>query len=429
MSVLLLVLETALAPLAALGVAVSFAFSRRRALLKSLADELPERLGDLRDGGRARLTGRRVWWLHAASAGEVGGLSPLIETLAASKDAPAILVTTTTAAGRDAARRNPAVTWAQLAPIDAWPCVAHFLAEAKPERLVLTETELWPTTIVLAARAGLRPALVNARMTRRSLPRYRAISLLLRPALAALEAVLAQSELDAERFREIGVPAAKVFCAGNTKYDRTAAPADDAAAARAIESLDWTDARLFVAGSTHPSEEPAVLSAFEKAVAEFPDVRLVIAPRHVERAEEVFAALRAAGLPAARWSEAARAEHGARVLVLDAMGALGSFWPRAAVGFVGGTLAPVGGHNVLEPAQAGVPVLFGPDTNHVEHPALLLENGGGGFRVADGAALADALLDLLRDPDRARGIGSKARGLAEGLRGATDRTLVALGVS
>jgi 3-deoxy-D-manno-octulosonic-acid transferase len=426
MSALLLALETLLAPLAALGVALSFAFSRRRGLLAALASELPERLGGLSDAGRVRLMGRRVWWLHAASAGEVGGLSPLIDAVAALQDAPAILVTTMTASGCAAARRNPKVDWAQLAPIDAWPFVARFLSAAKPARLILTETELWPGMILLSARAGLKPALINARLTRRSLPRYRAAAFLLRPALAAFDAVLAQSEPDAARLREIGVPAALLSVAGNTKYDRAPARIDGEAATGALVKLEWTEAPLFVAGSTHAEEEGLVLAAFDRARTAVPALRLVLAPRHVERVEQALTAARAGGRRVVRWTElAGRPAADADVLVIDAMGVLPSFWPKAAAAFVGGTLAPVGGHNLLEPAADGVPVLFGPHTAHVEHPAAVLERSGG-VRVADGAALADALAGLLADPARARALGARAREAARSLRGATAKTLAAL---
>ena len=426
MSFFLLVAESFLTPFAALGVVLAFAFSRRRGLLSSLATELPERLGGLSDAGRVRLLGRRVFWLHAASAGEVGGLAPLIDALAARPDAPAVLLTTTTAAGRAAARRNPKIAWAQLAPLDAWPCVARFLRQAKPERLIISETELWPSTILLAARAGLRPVLINARMTSRSLSRYRAASILLRPALRALSLVLAQSDLDAENFRVIGVCGDKLAVVGNTKYDRAAARLDETAAAGALESLGWTGSPLFVAGSTHPVEEDMVLDAFLRAAAAVPRLRLVLAPRHVERVEETLASLRARGLSFARFGALDGAATQVSVLVIDAMGALPSFWPRTAVAFVGGTLVPVGGHNLLEPAASGIPVLFGPFTRHIEHPALLLESGGGGFRVADGAALGRMLVGLLTDPVRARQAGERAQAVADGLRGATARALAAL---
>jgi 3-deoxy-D-manno-octulosonic-acid transferase len=426
MSFVLLALETVLAPFAALGVVLAFLISRRRGVLAGLSSELPERFGLLSDEGRLKLLGREVWWFHAASAGEVGGLAPVFDALWARPDPPAVLVTTATVAGRDAARRNVKVTWAQLAPLDAWPCIASFLSETKPERLILTETELWPSTLVLAARAGLRPVLINARLTERSLPRYRAAAIILRPALDSLSAVLAQSEPDAQRFRSLGVPAARISAPGNTKYDRAAAAADGEAIVRALTRLGWDTAPLFVAGSTHPVEEDLVLDAYTAAVKSRPGLRLVLAPRHVERADEAAVSAAARGLTAARWSALDAAPKDPAVLILDAMGVLNGFWPRATVAFVGGTMVPVGGHNLLEPAQAGVPVLFGPHTRHIEHPAVLLENGGGGVRTVDGAALTSALNDLVCDPARAKGIGAKARELSARLRGATARTLALL---
>ncbi len=429
MSFALLALETLLAPIAALGVALAFLFSRRRGVLSGLLSEIPERLGMLSQEGRLELTGRKVYWFHAASAGEVAGLAPVFGALRARKDPPAVLVTTMTVAGRDAARRDANVTWAQLAPLDSWPCVASFLRETKPSRLILTETELWPSTLVLAARAGLRPALINARLTARSLPRYRAAAFLLRPALDSLDVVLAQSEADAARFRALGIPAARINVLGNTKYDRDPAPADGEAVARALALLGWDAAPLFVAGSTHPVEEDLILDAFMAVVKTSPGLRLVIAPRHVERAPQTLASALARGLTAATWSALDAAPKAPEVLVLDMMGALGAFWPRASVAFVGGTLVPVGGHNLLEPAQAGVPVLFGPHTRHIEHPAHLLENGGGGLRTADGPALYAALSELMGDRERARALGAKARESSARLRGASARTLDLLGMS
>ena len=157
-----------------------------------------------------------------------------------------------------------------------------------------------------------------------------------------------------------------------------------------------------------------------------PGLRLVVAPRHVERVEETLATLRSRGLSFARFSALRDSDASASVLVLDTMGALGSFWTRASVAFVGGTLVPVGGHNLLEPAAAGAPVLFGPHTRHVDYPAVLLESGGGGFRVAGGAALGRTLVGLLTDPIRARQAGDRAREVAGRLRGATARALAAL---
>ncbi|MDX6768142.1 MAG: 3-deoxy-D-manno-octulosonic acid transferase, partial [Elusimicrobiota bacterium] len=173
-------------------------------------------------------------------------------------------------------------------------------------------------------------------------------------------------------------------------------------------------------------EEDAVLAAFLQARALGADLVLVLAPRHAERAADALKSLRDGGLKPASWTRPSPDADGSSLLV-DAMGVLPALWPRARVAFVGGTLVPVGGHNLLEPALAGAPVLFGPHTAHTALPALLLENGGGGWRVADARELADRLVELSRDPARAAGVGGKARELAEGLRGATRRTLTALG--
>lgn len=426
MSLLVLLLEALLAPLGALAVVLSFLVSPKRARLAGLHDELPERLGSIRDTALDRLRGREVWWFHAASAGEVAGLSPILEALHRREPARALVLTTTTLSGREAARALPFVAWAQLAPVDAWPFVARFLKALSPRRLILAETELWPTTLILASRAGLSPALVNARLTDRSFSRYALLSGLLAPALNALSLIAAQSEEDASRFSLLGAPAARVKVTGNAKYDREAAPAASEAARARVAALGWGQDPLFVAGSTHPFEEEMVLSAFLSAKASVPSLRLVLAPRHLERAADAADLLARAGVAACRWSAAPRPACDA--LLLDEMGVLPSFYALARAAFVGGTFVKVGGHNLLEPALAAVPVLFGPHTGHIERPAALLAApGGGGRRVGDAAQLAERLSDFAKDASAARAAGAAARVTAESLRGATARTLEALG--
>ncbi len=425
MSALILLLETLISPLAGLGFVLSFLLSPNRGRLDGLYGEMPERFGAVPDEALGRLQGRDVWWFHAASAGEVAGLVPILEALS-KKSAAALFLTTTTRSGREAARALPYVSWAQLAPLDAWPFVSRFLAAVKPSRLVLAETELWPTTLILASRAGLSPALINARLTAKSLSRYRAISALLAPALRALVVVGAQSEDDAARFVSLGVPPGRVKVTGNAKYDREAEPAVSAAARAKVAALGWGRDPLFVAGSTHPFEEEMVLAAYMAARRAEPRLRLVLAPRHLERAADAADLLAHAGLKAARWSRAPDA--GCAALLLDEMGVLPSFYGLARAAFVGGTLVKVGGHNLLEPALAGVPVLFGPHTGHIELPAALLSaHGGGGRRVADAAQLAERLIEFVKDEAAARAAGESARKSADGLRGAGARTLEALG--
>lgn len=427
MSLLVLLLETLMAPIIGLGVVLSFLLSPKRGRLAGLCDELPERFGSIPDTTLDRLHGREVWWFHAASAGEVSGLAPLLAELY-QLGKPAIVLTTTTLSGREAARALPTVAWAQFAPLDAWPFVRRFIKALSPRRLILTETELWPTTLILASRAGLTPALVNARLTEKSVARYRRASIFLAPALKALCLVGAQCEDDANRFISLGVPAEKVKVTGNTKYDRAATPLESASARARVVALGWENDPLFVVGSTHPFEEEMVLSAFLAARRATENLRLVLAPRHLERAADAADLLTHAGLKITRWSDAP--ERGRDALVLNEMGVLPSFYALARAAFVGGTLVRVGGHNLLEPASAGVPVLFGPYTNHIERPAALLAApGGGGRRVRDAVELAERLSEFAKDAKAASSAGASARIVAVGLRGAVARTLQALGVS
>lgn len=424
MSLLILVLEAALAPVAALAIVVAFLVSPKRGRLDGLLDELPERLGSVRDTALDRLHGREIWWFHAASAGEVGGLEPILRELSRRPDAPAIVLTATTRSGREAARALDCVAWAQLAPLDAWPCVSRFLKALAPRRLVLAETELWPTTLILAERAGLAPALVNARLTPRSFARYRPFAGLLAPAIRALSVVAAQSAADAARFTALG--ARRVLVAGNSKYDRAVAPAATDAARARVAAQGWGADPLFVAGSTHPYEEEMVLAAYLAARRAAPGLRLVLAPRHLERAADAADLLAHAGIKLSRWSAAPQT--GRDALLLDEMGVLPSFYPLARAAFVGGTMVKVGGHNLLEPAAAGVPVLFGPHTAHIEGPAALLAApGGGGRMAADAEALAASLTAFASDAAAAAAAGAEARRVVDGLRGASVRALEALG--
>ncbi|MEK7232970.1 MAG: glycosyltransferase N-terminal domain-containing protein [Elusimicrobiota bacterium] len=422
---LLLLLETLLAPFAGLGVVFSFLFSANRGRLGGLCDEIPERFGSIRDTTLDRLHGREIWWFHAASAGEVAGLAPILEAIS-KKNAAALVLTTTTRSGRDAARALTCVSWAQLAPLDAWPFVARFLKALCARRLILAETELWPTTLILARRAGLSPALVNARLTQKSLSRYLPVSAFLAPALDALSLVAAQSEDDAARFAALGVPRERVTVTGNAKYDREVVPSASVCARAKVAALGWERDPLFVAGSTHPYEEEMVIAAYLAARRASPRLRLVIAPRHLERAADAADLLSHAGLTFSRWSGAPVPDCSA--LLLDEMGVLPSFYALARAAFVGGTLVKVGGHNLLEPALAGVPVLFGPHTDHIERPAeMLAAQGGGGRRVRDAVELAARLIEFAKDEKAARAAGESARKVADGLRGATGRTIEALG--
>ena len=419
MTALVLVLLNLAAPLVVLGVLARFILSPRRGLLRDLPAELAERLGGLPDEARARLAGRPVLWVHAASAGEVAAVCEILRRLRQRPDAPAILLTTTTRAGRDAAARLSWVDAAVLAPIDCWPAVRRFLRQTRPYALVIVETELWPNMMELCARAGLRIGIVNGRISERSFPRYRLVAPFLRPFLARVDRVAARTEADGGRFAALGIPRDRIVVAGNMKYDRLAS--GDERGRAELARLGWQGAAVLVAASTHPGEEEILLEAFAGLRRRFSDLKLVLAPRHVSRAADAAETLRRAALPFCRLGEAPPAD--ACVLLVDAMGWLPSFFACARAAFVGGTLVPVGGHNVLEPAAAGIPVLFGPHVGHTREAAQALLGCGGGFQVSDAASLAEVLGRLLETPQDAAVSGRQAQALARSWQGATQRTL------
>ncbi|MBI3553654.1 MAG: 3-deoxy-D-manno-octulosonic acid transferase [Elusimicrobia bacterium] len=417
---LVLLVENLLFPLGALAVVLRFLLSPRRRVLLSLGEELRERFGGVSADKLDKLRGRRVLWVHAASAGEVAAVSGLLARIKAAPNPPAVILTTTTMTGRDKAAALPHADAASLAPLDCYPAVARFLDAVKPSALLLVETELWPQMLALAKSRGVRVGLVNARMTERSFGRYIILAPLARPFLRMIDRICAQSEADSQRFQAVGAASSALLVAGNMKYDRLEAPKKDEEAGRRLRALGWEGSPVWVAGSTHPVEEDAVLAAYKSAREKIRGLKLVLAPRHPERAAQAAQTLREAGVSFRAWSDApSRAD----CLLLDKMGLLTKFYAFACVSFVGGTLVPVGGHNLLEPAIAGSPVIFGPRTEHTAEVARLLSGAGCGICVDDAEELSSALCDLLGNEPRRRALGLQARALAEGLRGAIERSL------
>lgn len=417
MTMLVLALENALFPFGAVALLFKFLFSARRGALKSLSSEFPERIGS--PDVAPDLKAKRPIWVHCASAGEVNAAAPLIGRLA-QRGVP-VIVTATTAAGRARAKEVAGVEAAFLAPLDYWAAVSAFLDAATPRALIVVETELWPHMLHLAGEEGLPCALVNARMTDRAFGRYRLFRLAVAPFMRRFFVVAAQSDEDARRYRELGAP--NVVVTGNMKLDLPAAPALEGADAAAFAVLGWGDAPVFTAASTREGEEEAVIAAYVRAKARQPRLKLVLAPRHVERASAAGQALEKAGVAYSRWSAPAS---GRDALLVDRLGIVRALFSSSLVAFVGGTLVPLGGHNVLEPAVAGCPVLFGPHTETVAAAARLLESAGGGFCAANGERLAALLEDIVCDLPRAKDQGRLALKAARSLQGALDRTWDAL---
>jgi 3-deoxy-D-manno-octulosonic-acid transferase len=362
--------------------------------------------------------------VHAASVGEIEAMLPVINGLAREFPGAAIAITTMTAAGRDAARRRIPDAYAyQLAPLDFPAAVRAFLRRLRPNLVLVAETELWPNFFIEGARAGARVAIVNGRVSERSVGRYRMVRPLIAQALAHAGLVLTQTEADAGRFIELGASRERVIVTGNTKFDLAAAPA----ALRPALADFSAGQPLLVAGSTAPGEERMVLNAYRNLSERFPTLALAIAPRHLERAAEVEEELRMARFGYAKASAlraGAPAPDRTSVLLLDTMGELRALYGRAVIAFVGGSIAPPrGGQNMGEPAALGVPVLFGPHYENQRQAGDALIEGGGGRVIEDGAQLESVCAEWLADEAARRAAGDHARRVMVQLAGAAALTL------
>jgi len=390
--------------------------ARRRARGKEDAARLPERLGR---SPLARPPGPLVW-THAASVGEALSVLPLLERVRAARGDAALLVTTgTVTSARLLADRLPRGALHQFAPVDTPGAVGRFLDRWRPDLALWVESELWPT-LLGGAQARMPVVLVQGRLSERSARRWTRAAGLVRPLVAGFALVLAQGEADARRLAALG--ARDVRLPGNLKGAAPPLPADP----DALESLRAATAgrAVWAAASTHAGEEEAVLAAHHAAAARVPGLLTLIAPRHPERGAAVAEIARAAGLAATRRSLGE--PPAAPVHVVDTLGELGLVYRVARAAFVGGSLVPRGGHNPVEAARLGCPVLMGPHAANVAGLAEPLARAGALATVADAPALAATLVPWLADDAaRARAAEAALRATA-GFDGALDAVAAAV---
>ena len=368
-------------------------------------------------------------WIHAVSVGEVLAVARLVATLDAELPDYRLYVSTTTRTGQALARGRFGADRVFLCPLDLPWAVSAYLNALQPKLLILAETEFWPNLLSGCFQRGIPVAVVNARVSDRSWPRYRRLRGLWRPFLQQLTCVFAQSDLDAERLRLLGCRAESVVTAGNLKFDIRAV---EEAEATAILKARAAGLRFVVAGSTLDGEEAALLAAWPHLLDSDPKLVLVLAPRHPERFAAVAALLENAGVSWQRRSHwkaqpkdySVPLEPG-QVVLLDTIGELASVYSLAAVAFVGGSVVPAGGHNPLEPAQFGVPIVMGPNCNNFRAitDALFAEHA---LRIAAENELADVLYEVLQDPCEALCMGERAMKVFKMQAGATERSVEAL---
>ena len=399
-----------------------------RAGLKERLGIIPERVRvSFHAPHHATQAGPDSIWIHAVSVGEVLAVSQLVAELRKADPERAIFVSTTTATGQALARKRFGESHVFFMPLDLGFALRPYLKLLQPRLLILAETEFWPNLLHLSRKNGALVAIVNARISDRSFPRYRRFRWFFSRVLNDVDLFLTQTEDDAQRLREIGAGAERVRSSGNLKFDvRSSGGSPLAEDLRRAIAKDGVSP-VIICGSTTEGEEELVLLAFREMAAEFPGAMMILAPRHPERFDRVAALIAGEGLAMLRrsaWTQGSGLRRS--VFLLDSVGELASLYALADVAFVGGSLLPgVGGHNILEPAQHGVPVLVGPSTFNFREIVRIFERGGA-ITVVTSGSLAGELRHLLAHREERLRLGQRAREMFLQNTGATDRTLQAL---
>jgi 3-deoxy-D-manno-octulosonic-acid transferase len=370
-------------------------------------------------------------WIHAVSVGEVLTARPLARDLRARYPRLRVFLSTTTLAGQQLARRSVHdVDAVFYFPFDLDVFVRRTLNLVRPRLFVMMETEIWPNLLRECRKRGIKTAIVNGRLSQRSYPRYRLVRRFMRHVLADIDRFCVQSEESARRFVDLGAAPANVMVTGSLKFDSLdlGPSLHGRARDRVLRHFCLPPSRrVIVAGSTMKGEEGAVFRAFRRLRSVAPNALLIIAPRHPERFDDVARMSREEGLKTALRTELAiDAEPRADVVILDTIGELATVYQIATVVFVGGSLVPTGGHNILEPAVFGKPIVFGPHMENFAEIAAAFVSNGAAMQVRFERELDDALHTLLTDGVQRARLGAAARALVEANRGAKDKSLQVL---
>jgi 3-deoxy-D-manno-octulosonic-acid transferase len=375
-----------------------------------------------------RLAGRgkeKIIWVHAVSVGEVVAASAVIVALREQFPSHRVLISTTTNTGQKLAAQRFGAENVFYFPLDFSFAVQSYLNALRPKLVVVAETEFWPNFLRLAKRSGAHVAIINCRISDRSFPGYKRLRFYLSRVLQNVDLFLAQTQEDRERLIAIGADQSKVTVAGNLKFD-TAPPPPPKIVASLRESLRQSSAGpALVCGSTLDGEEGSLLSAFRNILANHPKAVMILAPRHTERFAEVAALVEGLGFRIVRRSLWSGEPLGGGVFLVDSIGELAALYSLATVAFVGGSLVPRGGHNILEPALYGVPIVTG---NHYENfrDIVNIFVSRNAVRIVGLAELPLVLIELVENKAERATLGRNALTALESQRGATGRTISAL---
>jgi 3-deoxy-D-manno-octulosonic-acid transferase len=412
-----------------LGVAAFFAvpyFAFRMMLTGKYRKSLGPKFGFMPPGVFEDMKGSPRIWVHAVSVGEVTAAAPIVASLRDYYPGACIVLSTGTETGQEMARRIvPGATAFIYYPLDIPRVVRKVLRRVKPDIFVPTETELWPNFIRICKERGVKIVMVNGRISPRSFKRYAMTRFFWKQVLEAIDEIGVISEVDRERMKILGMPPSRVHVLGNAKYDSLAAKASPGLREEMLRRLNMNEEdRVFVAGSTHDGEERIVLDIYERLLEVYPDIKLVIIPRHIERGQTVLAMVRERGYQdsiAMTEIEGGRQRVGERVIIVDVIGELFKVYSLATVVFCGGSLVPKGGQNILEPAAWGKVVFYGPFMDDFRDERDFLEKSGAAITVKSGEELLDRILKILSDPEDLRKRGEKGRRAVAENMGAAER--------
>ena len=384
--------------------------------------EYRQRISERFGRGHARLPQPSIW-VHAVSVGEIQAAAALVRALLELYPTQPVVLTTVTPTGAQRARELfvDAVVHS-YAPFDLAGAVRKFFDWSRPKLLIVLETELWPNLYHECGRRDVPLVLASARVSPKSVNRYRWMLSLFRQTLSHGIVIAAQSEADAKRFLALGADPQRTNVTGNIKFDFNL-PADIEIDGGKFRQSHAPDRPVWIAASTHASEEEIVLAAHRQVLDAFPNALLLMVPRHPERFQTVTSLTVKQGFSAVRRSTEDDCTMDTEVFIGDSMGELPVFYAAADIAFVGGSLVQIGGHNLLEPAALGKPVLTGPYTYNAEDIARLLQDAGAARIVTDADELGEAVINLLGDAGERLRLGTLGRGVVDSNRGALDRLL------
>ncbi|MBN2331865.1 MAG: 3-deoxy-D-manno-octulosonic acid transferase [Deltaproteobacteria bacterium] len=392
----------------------------------TLRQGIGERLGRIPPAKLSLLVRRQVFWIHAVSVGETRAAVPLVKGLKKAYPDVALVLSSVTETGHEIASNLSQVDCCLFFPFDFSWVVRRVLAAIRPELIIIVETEIWPNFVRLADEQNIPVVLVNGRISDRSFPRYRRFRWFLRRILERFSLLCMQTDQDAKRIQLMGAPKELVHVSGNMKFDLgDILPGANIQAVKERYQLP-DDALIWIAGSTHAGEEEEVVAAYQQLLAEGKKLFLVLVPRHPNRCKGVGEMLRQRGISFARRSElpvTASFLAAGTVLLMDTVGELQKLYGVADVVFVGGSLVPVGGHNLLEASAVKKPVLFGPQMHNFKEISRLLLEAGGGLMVADGNELFTVMGRLLDSPAERYELGERGYQVVARHAGATALTI------